>query len=164
VPCGEVFLALLSSALAPFVAPMSTRGDGQSRMLRTWHTRRRMRLYRQAGWTCAHATRPPESGDRVLYAEVLTRHLPAFTEGTGRLLDLAGKASRMCRTEIAETTRQACLPPHGKAVWRMIAAAAAPASMNAEHPTALSRFVRCLPAARPAAKPMSSPVGGRHCL
>jgi hypothetical protein len=28
---------------------------------------RRMRLYRQAGWTCAHATRPPNFGDRVTY-------------------------------------------------------------------------------------------------
>jgi hypothetical protein len=45
-------------ALASFVAPMSSRGDGQSRMLETWLTHRRMRLYRQAGWTCAHATRP----------------------------------------------------------------------------------------------------------
>jgi hypothetical protein len=45
----------------------SSRGRPVSRMLETWHTHRRMRLYRQAGWTYAHATRPPKFGDR-LYA------------------------------------------------------------------------------------------------
>ena len=41
-------------------------GRGQSRMLETWHTHRRMRLYRRTGWTCAHATRPSACAvDRV---------------------------------------------------------------------------------------------------
>ncbi len=31
-----------------------------------------MRLYRRAGWTCAHATRPQQSCDRVLAIGVST--------------------------------------------------------------------------------------------
>ena len=48
----------------------------------------RLRLYQRTDWTCAHATRPPKSGDRVLVAGVPTPHPPAFTEGRAFLAGL----------------------------------------------------------------------------
>ena len=68
---------------------------------------RRMRLYRQAGWTYAHATRPPKSGDRVCTLE--------FPRPASRLSREAGV---FCAPE---HLRQAVSPIGGEleaAAWR----------------------------------------------
>src|SRR4051812_22666919 len=58
---------------------------------------RRMRLYRQAGWTCAHATRPPKLATELLTEGVSTPRPPAFTRSGARLLGSGLGSSGMCK-------------------------------------------------------------------
>jgi hypothetical protein len=58
-----------------------------------------MRAIGETSWTCAHATWPPESGVRVLAAEVPTPHALAFTGGETTLEGLgAVRNSRLRRS------------------------------------------------------------------
>jgi len=53
--------------LGPYAAPMYLSGATAEAGCWKPTQRRRMRLYRRTGWTYAHATRPPNCGDRVCW-------------------------------------------------------------------------------------------------
>ena len=85
---------------APSVAPMSTRGDGRSRVLETCLAAGAC-AFTVAGWTYAHATRPKT--DRVHEKKRFPRPAPGF-HGSGTICTWKGQGGKQELTRYVSNT------------------------------------------------------------